>query len=57
MSKKNLKSKNIVELEKEKLFKMVYQWGRFGLVVDHTAPAFNDQLLKLYDEVLKSFKN
>jgi hypothetical protein len=26
------------------LFKMVYQWGRVGVVVDSSAPAFQEQL-------------
>ncbi len=32
-----------IKLEKE-LFDMVYAWGRIGIVVDFTAPAFQDKL-------------
>ena len=31
----------------KELFKMVYQWGRVGLVVDETAPAFQSALTTL----------
>jgi hypothetical protein len=34
------------------LFKMVYQWGKFGVVVDSSAPAFQEQL----KEVIGSIK-
>jgi len=34
------------------LFKMVYQWGRVGVVVDSSAPAFQEQL----KEVIGSLK-
>lgn len=33
-------------LEQE-LFDMVYGWGRFGVVTDHTAVAFQDTLNKI----------
>lgn len=29
------------------LFKMVYDWGRVGIVVDYHAPAFQSELKKL----------
>jgi hypothetical protein len=31
----------------EELFKMVYQWGRVGIVVDYTAPAYQQMLGRL----------
>lgn len=35
----------------EDLFKMVYQWGRVGLIVDENAPAFRSSLKDLVMEV------
>jgi len=32
----------------EELFNMVYQWGRVGLVVDFTAPAFVSSLAQIF---------
>lgn len=31
----------------KKIFEMVYQWGRVGIVVDHTAPAYKDLIDQL----------
>jgi len=36
----------------EELFDMVYKWGQVGIVVDSTAPAFQDKLM----EVVRSIK-
>lgn len=38
------------QLEDE-LFKMVYQWGRVGVVVDLTAPAFQDILKEVLEAI------
>jgi hypothetical protein len=37
------------DLPGEELFKMVYQWGRVGVVVDHNAPAFQSELRALLE--------
>lgn len=43
----------------KKIFQMVYQWGRANVVVDETAPAFEEaieELLNMSDEdTMKGF--
>ena len=42
MTKKDYKAKEI--------FDMVYQWGRLGIVVDFTAPAYQEAIEELLKE-------
>lgn len=44
------------ELLKKQLFQMIYQWGRVGVVVDETAPAYQDLLIELL-KALEQEKN
>lgn len=39
-------------MEKE-LFDMVYGWGKFGVVVDESAPAFQATIKKLKQETVR----
>ena len=41
----------------EKLFIIVYQWGRVGVKTDYTAPAFRRQLSKIISEFNKEEVN
>jgi len=41
---------------KRELFEMVYQWGRVGIIVDETCPAFNGIVDKLLEEQEQSYR-
>lgn len=44
-----LDTEKLAQYEVASLFEMVYQWGRVGIVVDETAPAFLSQLATIVE--------
>lgn len=51
---------NTQEKLEQKIFNLVYQWGRVGIVTDHTAPTYVAYIQELIDsakrEELKALK-
>jgi hypothetical protein len=45
----------VPSIEKQ-IFDMVYQWGRVGIVVDYTSPAFQALCIDLKIKTLKDLK-
>lgn len=45
-----------MDITEKEIFKMVYDWGRVGLVVDASAPAYKDTMRKYRKQVIAHFR-